>query len=326
MFEKLIPDFLIKFFAGPYVAGDSLEHALKVAVYLAEKKKLYTTLDLLAEGMTKEEEINEVFSVYKQMIVSSATDKRFDFDDKFRPTISLKPSNFTLSPLSEKNKKPPKESRNSIFELAQIAKDLGVELTVDMEDRFWTDFTLDLVNDLWESGFKNIGAVLQTRLKRTDKDIERIPKGMRIRLVIGIYREPPEVAYTDKRIMKERLIEFGYEFLRRGNYVEMGTHDEKVVEKFLKETVKKANKGPEDVEIQLLYGVPRGKLIKNIQSGELLTDNGKTPKVRLYTPFATSWPMATAYCRRRLMENPHMAGYVIKNIFARLKGRSMSEA
>ncbi len=324
MFETLIPDFLIKLFAGPYVAGDSLDQGLKVAAYLATKKKLYSTLDLLAEGMTREEEIEEVFQVYRRMITSCAKDERFPRG--FNPTVSLKPSNFTLSPLTAKPGGNAEGSRERIFELAGLAKELGVELTVDMEDRFWTDFTLDLVNELWDEGYKNVGGVLQTRLKRTDKDMDRIPVGMRIRLVIGIYREPPEVAYTDKRIMKERLLEFGAEFLRRGNYVEMGTHDEKVVERFLKETVPGEGKGPRDCEVQLLYGVPRGRLIRNILDGNMLKDGDETPKVRLYTPFATSWHMATAYCRRRLMENPHMALYVMKNIFARMKGKSMSEA
>jgi len=71
----------------------------------------------------------------------------------------------------------------------------------------------------------------------------------------------------------------------------------------------------------MLYGVPRQRLISEIQKGGLLAREGRVPKVRLYTPFATSWPMATAYCRRRFMENPHMALYVMGNLVQKVTRR-----
>jgi len=316
--EKVLPDFLIRLFAGPYVAGDSMEAALQVARSLASGG-IATTMDLLAEGITREEEVQEDLALYERLI--EAVGKDTSFPPALRPSISMKPSNFTTSPLDRGPGNDAKGSREHIFHLAGLARERGVEITVDMEDRHWTDFTLDLLEDLWEGGYRNVGGVLQTRLKRTDRDLDRIPEGMRVRLVLGIYKEPPEVAYTDKASMKRRMLEFGEELLRRGHYVEFGTHDEALIEAFLGKTVAKAGKGPEDCEIQMLYGVPRRKIIGRILSGELLSRDGKVPMVRIYTPFATSWPKATAYCRRRLAENPHMAVYVLGNLAARFTGR-----
>ncbi len=319
MIEKVLPDFLIKLFAGPYVAGDSLEEGLRTARALARESGVAATMDLLAEGITREEEVQEDFSLYRELIERIGKDPSFPED--LRPTVSMKPSNFTTSPLDRGPGNDARGSAEHVTRLAALAKDLGVGVTVDMEDRHWTDFTLDLLGRLWEEGYRNVGGVLQTRLKRTDRDLDRIPPGMRVRLVIGIYPEPPEVAFTDKKIMKQRMLEFGEELLRRGHFVEFGTHDEALIETFLTRTVEKAGRGPGDCEIQMLYGVPRRRLIGRILSGELLTRDGKVPSVRIYTPFATSWPKATAYCRRRLAENPHMALYVLGNLLARLTGR-----
>jgi hypothetical protein len=43
--------------------------------------------------------------------------------------------------------------------------------------------------------------------------------------------------------------------------------------------------------------------------------------VRLYVPFAEKWKYATAYCKRRLVANPAMAAYVLKNILQKMTGR-----
>ncbi len=315
MIEKILPDCLIKLFAGPYVAGDSLEAGLGAARSLARESGVAATMDLLAEGITREEEVREILAVYRELIERVAEDD--SFPDRLKPTVSMKPSNFTTSPLDRGPGNDAKGSREHLRELCALAKERGVDVTVDMEDRHWTDFTLDLLGELWQEGYKNVGGVLQTRLKRTDRDLDRIPEGMRVRLVIGIYPEPPAVAYTDKKVMKERMLEFGEELLRRGHFVEFGTHDEAAIEAFLTERVERAGKGPGDCEIQMLYGVPRRRIIERILSGELLSREGAVPSVRIYTPFATSWPKATAYCRRRLAENPHMALYVLGNLAAR---------
>ena len=59
-------------------------------------------------------------------------------------------------------------------------------------------------------------------------------------------------------------------------------------------------------EFQVLYGVPMaGWLQKHLNNGY---------KVRIYVPFGPDW---YDYSLRRLKENPHIAGYVLNNMFSK---------
>ena len=108
--------------------------------------------------------------------------------------------------------------------------------------------------------------MLQTCLHRTEADLETLPEGCRVRLVIGIYREPEEV-------------------------------------------VPRVGAGLDRFEVQMLYGVPRTKILEDLRT--------KGVQSRLYVPFAMSWDMAIQYLRRRLDEYPAMMLLVIKNFLFR---------
>jgi proline dehydrogenase len=189
------------------------------------------------------------------------------------------------------------------------ASERGVAVTVDMEGRQWTDFTLDVVRRLHEAGHDHVGCVLQTRLDRTEADLDKLPPGIRVRLVIGIYKEPAEVATTDKAEMKRRMLTTAEELLRRGHYVEFATHDDACVRSFLDEVVPRVGAGSDRFEVQMLYGVPRERVMKDLLA--------RGYQGRLYVPFALGWDMAIEYLRRRLDEFPAMVWLVTKNLFLR---------
>jgi len=315
---EFTPDVLIRLFARPYVAGDSLERGLAVAHELHESAGIVTTLDLLAEEVRGEERVRANRETYLEMIRAVASDRRFA-GVRERPTLSLKLSSFTTAPLDAGGDG--RGSREIARELAVEAKRLGVPLTVDMEDHAWTDFTLEAAIALHREGF-DVGTVLQTRLHRTASDLARIPAGMRVRLVIGIYLEPPEIALTDKDAMKERLLQQAAALLDRGVYVEFATHDERCMRRFFTEVVAPRALGGERYEVQMLYGVPRARLLAEIAAGLLSPRERAAPPVRLYVPFATAWDQATAYCRRRLRNNPNMMKYVLINLLQSLRGRN----
>jgi len=132
---------------------------------------------------------------------------------------------------------------------------------------------------------------------------------MRLRLVIGIYPEPAEVATTDKRVMKGRMVEYADRLLERDVFVEFATHDLEFAERFLREVAQRA---PERCELQMLLGVPRGKFRRRLQAGEL----GATVVLRVYIPFAIGWDNATAYLRRRMRESPSIMWLVLRNLFS----------
>lgn len=298
---RLIPPFFVRFFAKPYVAGDSLAKAMDVAARLWSERGLLTTLDLLAEDIDDEASALRNVDTYLEMVEAAASDARFDGAGS-RPTLSLKLSSYTTRPLDRGGDA--RGAADAVERIARAARQRGVGLTLDMESRHWTDFTLALRRDLAQRGLE-LGVVLQTRLERTAADVAALPDGARVRLVIGIYQEPAEVATTSKPEMKERLLRHAGELLARGCYVEFATHDEAIVRRFVDEVVPASGATPDRFEVQMLYGVPRDRLLGDLRARGI--------RARLYVPFALGWPMAIAYLRRRLDEYPQMMWLVLRN-------------
>lgn len=299
---RIIPAALVRFFAKPYVAGDSLERAMSVVGKLRSERGLLSTLDLLAEDIREPEQVQRNVQAYLDMVDAAAKMPSAD-----RPTLSLKPSSYTTAPLHEGGDAA--GSREAMEGIIQKAIEHDVDVSIDMEGRHWTDFTLDALRGFHRSGARNVGCVLQTRLNRTEQDLDALPEGMRVRLVIGIYQEPAEVALTDKPAMKERMLEFAGKLLERGHYVEFATHDVQCVRRFLEDVVPKAGVGTDRFEVQMLYGVPRDRFLADLMRQDV--------RCRLYVPFALGWDLAIEYLRRRLDEYPAMMWLVTKNMFLR---------
>ncbi len=287
------PSPLVKVFASPYVAGDSIEKAVLTAKSLWENKKLCSTVDLLGEELESDEEVEETIKVYEKLIDT--------LGEQPYATISLKPSQLGSHKgiaYCEKN----------IENLIVRAKKFNNMITIDMEDHNYTDMTLEMYRNL-KKKHKNVGTVLQARLFRTENDIMSL-KGLNahIRICIGIYKEPPEIALQDKTEMKKKLLKYIELLFKEGHYPAIGTHEEWVISEALN-IADRLNIPKNGYEIQMLMGVPREKLQQELVS------NGIT--VRLYVPFATKWKFAIGYCKRRLIANPMMGVYVVKNLFKR---------
>ncbi len=315
VFVRLLPAPLVRVFARPYVAGDSLAAAMAVAERLYRERRLETTLDLLFEEIRSEREVEFVRGVYREIVEACGRVPA----GPARPSVSLKPSSYTTRPLDGTPGADARGSEEAIREIAELARARGVALTIDMEDRHWTDWTLDLLRRLHAEGMDHVGGVLQTRLHRTEQDLETLPAGLRVRLVIGIYVEPDDVATRDKRLMKERMLDYAGRLLSRGHYVEFATHDTACIRRFLEEVVPAAGAGPDRFEVQMLYGVPRADFQRRLVEGRI--GSVGPVRTRLYVPFATSWAHAVAYCRRRLQENPSIAYAVTRNLLGGLAGK-----
>jgi proline dehydrogenase len=293
---RFVPGPLVRWFARPYVAGGSVEAGLATALALRAEEGCLATMDLLGESVHEEFQVLRNIAAYETLIDALGRDRRFA-DRATRPTVSLKPSAFTAGG---------GEALARITALADRARARGVGLTIDMEDRSWTDRTIAWATGLYAHGH-DVGTVLQTRLHRTEADLERIPPGMRLRLVIGIYPEPLAVALQDKSAMKERMLTYAARLLERGVFVEFATHDERCLERFLREVAPRA---PERCELQMLLGVPRAGFLRRLAAG----DFGLVLPMRRYVPFALSWDDATAYLRRRMDETPNLVGAVLRNL------------
>jgi proline dehydrogenase len=294
---NLAPTPLVKLFAGPYVAGDSIALATDTAKKFWDQRHVCSTIDLLGEELDTDEEVQYSVGVYERLIDTLGQQEY--------ATISLKPTQLGSHRGTE-------HCRRIIESIVAKAEKSGIKVTLDMEDHNFTDMTLDIFRSIHKD-HPTFGTVLQSRLFRTDDDIKSL-KGLntRIRLCIGIYNEPKEFALQNKPAMKKKMLEQLEVLFKEGHYPEIATHDQALLEESLN-LAEKLNMKKNQYEVQMLMGVPLNTFQDQlIQSGIL---------VRLYVPFAEKWKYATAYCKRRLAANPAMAIYIIKNILQKMTGK-----
>ena len=294
---SLAPTPLVKLFASPYVAGDSIEAAVDAAQKSWEERRVCSTIDLLGEELESDEEVQYSVSVYERLIDALGSQ---DY-----ATISLKPTQLGSHRSTE-------NCQEVIGGIVRRAEQYKTKVTLDMEDHSFTDMTLDIFRAL-KKDHPMFGTVLQSRLFRTDDDIMAL-KGLnaRIRICIGIYNEPKAIAMQSKPEMKKKMLQQVELLLKEGHYPEIATHDEAVINEAI-DIAEKLNIKKDQYEVQMLMGVPMQAFQDElIQNGIL---------VRLYVPFAEKWKYATAYCKRRLAANPAMAAYVLKNFLQKVTGR-----
>lgn len=280
--------------AQRFVAGDTLEEAIAAARALNDAD-LAVSLDYLGESVTTREEAEEAADVAIRTLETIAA-------GGINANVSIKPSAFGLD-LDEEL------CRRNIEAVLQRARELGdgegeIFVRLDMESSDYTERTVRLVEELHADGFRNVGTVLQSMLRRTPEDLDRlIALGTRVRLVKGAYQEPPEVAFPDKADTDRAFVEEMERLLRDGVYPAIATHDEAIID-HARRFVWEHGIAKESFEFQMLYGVRR-----DIQSR--LREEGYN--VRVYVPFGSSW---YPYLMRRLAERPanvlFMAGSVLK--------------
>jgi len=287
----LAPAPIVRAFAAPYVAGKGIESGVRKADEIWNAGRLHSTVDLLGEEVFEREDVEATVALYFRMVDL--------LSGRGYASISLKPTQLGIH-------------ESEAYCLENIRKVIGhaaahqLRVTVDMEDHDCTDVTLRLFKALRDE-FDNVGIVLQSRLYRTKDDILALhARPCRVRICIGIYREPKAIAYTEKPAMKQKLFEYVQLLLDKGHYPEIATHDEPLIHRCL-EYLDKRGCPKNAHEFQMLLGVPRHDIQAQI------VNDGRV--MRLYVPFAEEWKYAIAYCKRRMAANPMMGAYVMKNLF-----------
>ena len=294
---RLAPTPLVRIFAGPYVAGDSIEVTVETARSFWQDRKVCSAIDLLGEELESDEEVEYTVDVYNRLI------------DRLGPqeyaTISLKPTQLG-------SHKDTEHCTKIIKRIVARADKSGINVTVDMEDNTLTDLTLDVFRSIHKD-YPTFGTVLQSRLFRTDDDLKSI-QGLnaRIRICIGIYNEPKEIALQSKPEMKKKLLKQLEVLFKDGHYPEIATHDEQILTDAVN-MAERLNIRKDRYEVQMLMGVPMQSFQDELIRNGIL--------VRLYVPFAEKWKYATAYCKRRLAANPAMATYILKNLIHKAVGK-----
>ncbi len=186
-----------------------------------------------------------------------------------------------------------------VRDLAVQAQGHGSFVRIDMEDSPVTDATLALVRTLRAEGLP-VGAVLQAYLHRTRADAQQLADAdVPVRLCKGIYKESENIAFQGREEIRESYRDCLRILLAGDGQVGIATHDE-VLATYALECVAEMRPTRENVEFQMLLGV------REWLRDELLA---KGHAVRIYVPFGESW---YGYSKRRLRENPEIAGHVFR--------------
>jgi proline dehydrogenase len=173
---------------------------------------------------------------------------------------------------------------------------------VDMEGSPLVDRTLDVVEAMRAYGHGHLGVVLQSALHRTPEDLARVTElGLPVRLVKGAYKEPPQVAYQDKRDVDRAFVQLTETLLDTGLHPAFATHDPRMI-RAVRTAAEGRRLGPDRFEFQMLYGVRR-----DLQAALEARDYA----VRVYLPFGGDW---YPYFMRRLAERPANVLFVVRSL------------
>ena len=286
-----VPRPVVRRISERYIAGEELDDALRVVRELNDQGKL-ATIDVLGEETAEPDEARAIATAYREAFKAI---ERGGLDSN----ISVKPTALGLKLGYDL-------FRENMLEVVRDAAERGNFVRIDMEDSSTTDETLRLYRELRDSGFENVGVVLQARLKRTLADLRALADlRPNVRLCKGIYLEPAEIAFRDFDSVRANFVQLLEALLDAGSYVGIATHDEWLLEDGQR-LVSERGLGREEYEFQMLLGV-RPAL------GDGLVREGR--RLRIYTPFGRHW---YAYSMRRLQENPKIAGYIAADTVGRL--------
>jgi len=290
----MMPRTLVRRFAAPYIAGETLADAVETSRELNAAGKR-VTVDVLGEEIAAIGDAHAIRDAYLG-VLDAIRDHGLDGD------VSVKPTALGLNIDRD-------ACRDLIAGIATAAAERGTTVEIDMEDSSTTDDILAVYRELCTAGHGNVGIVLQAMLKRTPADIASLD-GMRprVRICKGIYVEPAAVALQEFEEVRAAWVGALEQLIAMEAYPAIATHDAYLVEQ-ARQRVAAAGLAPERYEFQMLLGV-RPRL------GDQLVRDGHP--VRVYVPFGSRW---YEYSVRRLRENPGLARSVARGTLARLIGR-----
>ncbi len=273
--------------ASRFIAGEEVEDALRVVRQLSSEG-FKVTLDCLGESVNEATAAEAACQTYLQLLDRLAA-------EKLDSHVSVKLTQLGLA-IDEGL------ARRNLGRLAESAARHKNFVRVDMEGSAFTDATLRVFCSV-DAPRDVMGIAIQSYLRRTEADVEELLKrSVRMRLVKGAYKEPPDIAFSQKREVDRSYISLTEKLLASGLYHAIATHDERIIaatERFAREH----GISPDGFEFQLLYGIRR-----QLQRG--LVQQGW--RVRLYVPYGREW---YAYFMRRLAERPANLFFLMRNLF-----------
>ena len=282
-----VPKPVVRRLSSRYIAGPSLDDAIRVVQRLNAKGKL-ATVDVLGEEISGADEARAIAGQYHDALARIS-------EGGLDANVSVKLTGLGLELDDEL-------CRDNLEAVVRDAAARDNFVRIDMEDSSTTDRTLDLYRELRAGGHENTGVVLQAYLRRTIDDLEGLAN---VRLCKGIYVEPPELAYREFDAVRENYVRCLERLVAQGSYVGIATHDEYLIGQALR-ILGEAGVARDRYEFQMLLGV------RPDRADELVADGHR---LRVYVPYGQHW---YEYSLRRLQENPKIAGYVAADTTGRL--------
>jgi proline dehydrogenase len=289
-----------------FVAGERLEDAIEVIRRL-NSNSMNATLDQLGEDTHTADEArkttSDIINILDEIEKSGV-----------RSNLSIKLTQIGLA-LDERL------CGENLEKILSHAKQLSTFVRIDMEGSDCIEGAFRLYRKMrHESGYDNVGMVLQSYLYRSDEDTQALlTDNTRIRMVKGAYKEPHDIAYPKKKdvdLYFDRLVKMMLEAARSESspgicvdgkwppITAVATHDQKRID-YAIETAKDLGVPKEKVEFQMLYGIRR-----DIQ--EDLVERGYP--VRIYVPYGIEW---YPYFMRRLAERPANLWFFVSSFLRR---------
>lgn len=284
-----IPRRIIRFFAGRYIAGETLADAVRCVRQL-NAEGVCATMDVLGEDIStraeavasKEQSITVLHAIAKEGLDSN---------------LSIK-----LTSLGLKIDRP--FCTENVREILKVALQYKNFVRIDMEDSSCTTDTIEVFRAVHRE-FANVGIVVQAYLFRTGDDVrEMVKEKINFRLCKGIYKEPGDRAFQLREEVQGNYLKLLEQMFAGGSYVGIATHDSLLVDGAVA-LINRLGLRNDRYEFQMLLGVRPELRRKLVRDGH---------RVRLYIPYGEHW---YGYSTRRFKENPAIAGYVFKALFTR---------
>ena len=276
--------------ARRFIAGETLEEALAV-VHRLEEDGIHAILDVLGEMVTDEAMARAFAEEIKKTVRAFA-------ELPYPRYVSVKLTQLGLDTAREL-------AEELLEEILEVARSGDVFVRIDMEDSPRVDATLAVYRAMREAGFANVGVVLQSYLKRSEKDLEDLlPYRPNVRVVKGAYAEPPEVAYQDLATIRAKFKALVEKNLLAGNPTAVATHDDALI-RWAKDWTREREIPRDRYEFQFLFGVRPALQKKTAREGYT---------TRAYVPFGTAW---YPYFSRRIAERPENALFVLRGLLRR---------
>jgi proline dehydrogenase len=274
-------------FARRFIAGETIEEVIEV-VRTIERAGLTVTLDYLGERASSTATAAEATQAYVAIIGALA-------QAGVGHNLSVKLTQLGVEV----------DQATSIDNLRRIvdaAAKAEFFVRIDMEGSAYTDQTLDTFETLWSIGYRNTGVVIQSCLRRSPADIQRVSAlQARVRLVKGAYNEPSQVAFRHRHEVDAAFVDLMKVLLQSGTYPAIATHDPAMIAATA-EFAASQGLGKDRFEFQMLYGIRRDLQAQLHADGHVL---------RVYVPFGREW---FPYFMRRLGERPANVGFVVGSV------------